>query len=192
MHCAPLPQPYGSVDGQLDGVFELTSEGYQVVGATDTMEVLGTTPAIPPGTFVHIAYTCNSGFYGPGGDFVLLQNLPTFEGKAHTTEAGERLWFAAASGGEVYVPDGLLPFEISKSTACQIGDFPEAFTLVADLEVKGPGPSVVIAPGKQGTFSATSGPHAGSYRVKNEEVTFVGYEGGDATDTVNFSIARAE
>jgi hypothetical protein len=186
------------VVAQIDGVFEPLSEGFRVVGATETMESSGTVPAIAMGTFVHMDYSCNVGPEGFRGDLVVIKNLATLEGKPNPTEGGERLWFAGASGGWT-LPNDVLPFEPASTPTCMFGGGSSAGDIdisadatVMTLDLKGPGFSVSIDPGQEETFTATSGPQAGSYRAKNDQIEEVNQSGHtDPFYRLIFSIARA-
>lgn len=164
---------------QIDGVFEPLPDGFHVVGAAGTVKSFGTIPAIPNGTFVHMDYAYNEGSESPRGDLVVIKNLATLGGKPNPTEGGERLWFAGGSGG-VDASSGILPFNPSFEAACTYWSPspPSDIDLSADVTVKtldltGPGFSVAIAPGQGGTFTADSGPDAGSYHVWNDDISDV-------------------
>lgn len=175
----------------IDGAFTPVAGGFQVVGATETVEILEIEPVIPTGTFVHLSYSCRPGFYGDAGAFIVLENLATLDGKANPSEDGSRLWFFAAAGGEVPAPKPL-PFTMETSTVCMSGSLDLGFKTAEAVKLTGGGASVTVAPETEGTLTVTSGAQAGSYHVKNVDIKGLGFPGGDGSYDMNFTIARAD
>lgn len=175
---------------EVDGTFAPTADGFTVATATatDAVSISGVHPAIPQGTLVHMAYSATQGFYGPPGAFVRLDNLDVLDGQGNPTEGGGRLWYFATSGGG-FTADSV-PFAMTTEGACTKGTFETGTNEVEQLTLTGPGFSVTVAPGEQGTFTATSGEDAGVYVAKNVNVQFVGAMGGDAWSVTDFTIER--
>ncbi len=96
------------------------------------------------------------------------------------------------------MPEDVLPFEPGAEPTCVFGgasppgsDIDISVDVTAmTLDLEGPGFSVSIDPGQEGTFTATSGPHAGSYRARNDEISNV-MSGSGPYAILNFGIARA-
>src|SRR5262249_21302972 len=149
-------EPCSSDVVQVDGAYAPLEGGFSV-GDTS---IYGVTPSIPQGTFVHLAYGCQPGFYGPNGGFVRIHNLGTLDGAVNFTESGTRLWYFAAAEGAVLA--NVVPFTFATSQVCQVGSYPDAIPAPQQVELSGPGFHAVAMPSSAATFTATAGDDAGT------------------------------
>ena len=170
----------------LDGVFEATPTGFRVSAGASETEVGGPQPSIPDGTLVRLTWQCGSGVYGGPGAFVLLENLPELDGDLNPTEAGTRLWFFEAAGGNASVPDGV-PFDTEATPHCKQGSA-IAYREPHVLTVSGPDFQGQALPGETETFQVPSGPNAGSYDLEN--VNWTNAANADAWVEINYRISR--
>ncbi len=176
---------------QIEGSFEPVTGGFRVVSKDNTVELLDVEPAIPTGTLVRLTYACSPGGYGDPGASALLENVAAIDGKANPTEDGARLWYFVAAGGEAPIPEGF-PFSHNFEEVCMRGYFEVGIQARLGITLSSADKTVTVEPGAEQPFTAPSGPHAGSYTVKNVNVTSIGHPGGDGTQDVNFSVTRAD
>lgn len=179
-----------AIDGDLEGAFTLTADGFEVGAMNNKVAIGPVQPAIPDGTLVRLRYGCQPGFYGGAGAWIMLENVGAIGNKTNPTEPGVRLWYFMTAGGEAYsFPEP--PFAIATETECSIE---KDLTIYAPrrLHVTGPGFDVVVPPAASSPFTATGGPNAGDYTLENVNVTGIAYQGGDATMRTNMRITRAD
>jgi hypothetical protein len=173
----------------LKGAFEPVTGGFQVVGAAQTVQIGGVTPAVPKGTFVRLTFDCIMGFSGDAGGFIQIDNVASFGGQPNPMEDGARLWFYEAAGGSAPFPT-TLPFTIAYEDVCTVGDVDSGIKRPNRLVISGEGFMTKVDPGTESVFAVPSGAAQGSYRARNVNVTFISFPGGDATSNDNFTIAR--
>lgn len=172
----------------VDGTFQPVPGGFQVSNPTDTVEILQVEPAIPAGTFVRLTYNCDPGWYGSASAYVRLENLPTLDGAANSTEDGGRLWYFVAAGGEAW---GLaLPFEDDTAVECKLEAGSRSISRLS-LILTGETFSVTIPAGEEASFEEMSGVHAGKYKGESVYTALI-VDPGHFTKTLNVRITRAD
>lgn len=171
------------------GVFHPSSGGFAIEAGGSELTIEGPEPAIPDGTFVGMVYVCVHQTMGDlGGQFVVLFNVPSFQGALNPTEDGSRVWLILASGGPAPLPDQL-PFAYALEQSCAgLADAP--LLASESLIFLDPKPPVVVAPGEKGRFVIAKGPHAGAYEAENVNIVYSTDK--DNPVNVNFIIQRAD
>lgn len=118
--------------------------------------------AIPIGTFVRVRLDVTIAGYEQPPFTALgltLLNAPTFGGVGNPIEVGERLW-ATVSSGNLHDPVTVEQGE----TVCQSPNYD--WTRV-DLRVGVAGSAVDVEEGQTARVTVLSGPHEGTYRVRD-------------------------